>query len=111
MRVAMPNGKKYGVHMQFHAAGYRYIWLGSSNGTTPNNVDFIACEQWQPQQGDAAGLNGMKESYNAIRQREPKMPIIWDEWNLNPNGNINKQQRDWLKQQRYNGGKKELGVG
>lgn len=102
IRVSMPDVDYYGTHMEFGASG-RYSWTGGA--TTPSNADFILLETWDPHKGDAMGLNGMINKYNNIKPRTGALKLIWQEYNLNPNGNINKQQREWLKT------KGEWGVG
>lgn len=102
MRAYMAGVDYYGTHMEFGKRG-RYTWTGG--GTTPNNADIIILELWDPHKGDAMGLNGVKNRYNHIKPRVGILRLIWQEWNLNPNGSINKQQREWLKS------KKEWGVG
>ena len=59
--------------------------------------------------GDAEGMTGIKRDYQAIRARE-NIKLIFHEFNLNAEGGIFLQQREWLKKQLYNG-KLEWGVG
>ena len=104
IRVAMPGVDYYGTHMMFGNSGGRYSWTGGSS--TPSNADFILLEApWHPAQGDAQGMNGIQNLYNNVKPKVGALRLIWDEYNLNPNGNINKQQREWLKT------KGEWGVG
>ena len=103
VRVAMPGVDYYGTHLMWGASG-RYSWTGGSS--TPGNADFILLEApWHPNQGDAQGLRGIQNLYNNVKPRVGGLRLIWHEYNLNPNGSINLQQREWLKT------KGEWGVG
>lgn len=104
MKAAMPGAYYYGTHMAFHGTG-RYVWVGGP--TTPSSADFILLEApWHPNQGNAQGMNGIKELYNSVKPRVGGLRLIWHEYNLDPDGNMNKQQRDWLKDKKI-----EWGVG
>jgi len=104
IRVSMPGVDYYGTHMMFGNSGGRYSWTGGSS--TPSNADFILLEApWHPAQGDAQGMNGIQNLYNTVKPKTGALKLIWHEYNLNPNGNMNHQQREWLKT------KGEWGVG
>ena len=104
MKAYMPGAYFYGTHMMFGQTSDRYSWVGGSS--TPSNADFILLEApWHPAQGDSQGINGIQNLYNNVRAKVGALKLIWHEYNLNPNGNINKQQREWLKT------KGEWGVG
>jgi hypothetical protein len=104
IRVAMPGVAFYGTHMMFGQTSSRYSWIGGSS--TPSNADFILLEApWHPNQGDAQGMSGIQNLYNTLKPKTGALKLIWHEYNLNPNGNMNHQQRDWLKT------KGEWGVG
>jgi len=104
MKAYMPGAYFYGTHMMFGNTSGRYSWTGGSS--TPSNADFILLEApWHPAQGDGQGLRGIQNLYNNVKPKVGTLRLIWHEYNLNPNGTINKQQRDWLKT------KGEWGVG
>ena len=104
IRVYMSGVDYYGTHMMFGNSSGRYSWTGGSS--TPSNADFILLEApWHPNQGDAQGLTGIQNLYNNVKPKVGGLRVIWHEYNLNPPGPINLQQRDWLKT------KDEWGVG
>ena len=106
MKNIMPGVEYYGTHLQWHANNGSYAWLGSVNKTTPKNVNMLLVENsWDPHKGDAVGLQGMKNEYTVIKQREPTLKLIIHEYNLNPSGNVYKAQKEWLRTQ------KPFGVG
>jgi len=100
MRITMPGVDYYGTHLQWHSNNGKYSWIGSTNHSTPKNVNVLLVEtSWDPRKGNAVGLQGLKNEYLAIKQREPNLNLIIFEYNMDPEGNIYKEQREWLRTQ------------
>jgi len=97
MKSAMPGAQYYGTHLEYNAksGNSNYRWAGGN--TTPSNANLILVELWQPQSGDARGVQGVKILYSDIVAHEPNMKLCIHEYTFNPPGDICRQQREYLR--------------
>lgn len=101
MRSVMSGVDHYTTHLQFAAKNsHGYEWIGSTNKSTPKNITMLLVEMsWDPHKGDAVGVQGVKNEYAAIKQREPSLRLIVHEYNINSMSATGKAQREWLRTQ------------
>lgn len=99
MRNAMPGADYYSTHLQWIANNGRYSWIGGN--TTPNNINLVWVEySWDPRNGDAVGVEKMKNEYGAINHNNQNINLVHQEYNLNSGSATEGLQRAYLRSQR-----------
>jgi hypothetical protein len=99
MIAAFPGRQFYATHLQWQGKGQNgYVWRGG--GSTPGNINLILVEfTWDPNKGDAAGVDGVAREYGAITGSTGDIKKIFHEFNVNSGGSVIKKQREYLRGQ------------
>ena len=94
MRSVMPGVDFYGTHLQWKSGG-RYSWNG---GNVPKSANIILAEfSWDPNKGDAVGLQPVKNEFYDIQRANPALKWVAHEINVNADSATGKAQTAWLR--------------
>ena len=103
LRRAMPGAQVYGTHLQHRGGGAGYSWRVAVD--TPRNADIIVAEaSWNPDAGDRVGVAGVRQEADMMGAAGfDRRRVVFQEYNLNPGGNVEAAQRAHLRGRGFRG--------